>query len=352
MKRIIASLVLAAGLIFSGTLAHGVPSASASSVDGTPGYCDNTTLVTVLSIVSFYFTATPAAIFPCLGGHLEGVPYNCLLTNVDVNGNTTVHSYDYGMGGECSFTIRGAYDVNTKQASEKLSGDAGKISAIWTCSADPWIFQSGQAPTCVLVNAAADKDDGAFDFSHSTLPFSVQLLTDHDRFVLSAQLQNALNQKPATPAPSPLGHAIGTKLSEPCFACPDGPASNVPVQPDLSVSISGKTSLSSGMTAPYTITIKNQGAPLSGNPVVQLALAFGGKLQEYATSDTGAFTCTPGATINCTGHLDASGQATLTFQGWGSAAGTGSVQATVDPSQSLPDSNYSNNTQTLTVTIS
>jgi hypothetical protein len=106
------------------------------------------------------------------------------------------------------------------------------------------------------------------------------------------------------------------------------------------------------MTAVYTVTIKNQGAPLSGNPVLQLAIAFNGNLQYYATADTGAFACTPGATINCTGHLDSSGQATLTFQGYAKAAGSGTVQATVDPGQAIPDSNRGNNTQSLAVTIS
>ncbi len=336
---------------------------------------------TMLAILTIGGLLLPLAIGRPQVAHAES---DCLMGQVDVNGTASRHDYKFSLAcpdGPSTFRLQvaGEYDVNAKRATEKLTGDRGIVEAIWDqCTGDPWI---AAAPDCsrtnVFVQAAGETSTstgggscllveeivtvpGAFlgeltGVVIPTVPCSVQLLAPYEVDALNAQLQNALNQKPATPAPNPAAHPIDTKAgngTEPCFACPGGIAGIPSTRPDLAVTVAGKTSLYSGMMAVYTVTIKNQGAPLSGDPVVQVAIAFNGNLQYYATADTGAFTCTPGATINCTGHLDASGQATLIFQGYAKAAGSGTVQATVDPSQAIPDSNRSNNSQSLTVTVS
>ncbi len=346
MKPMMASLLLGLSLVISSTIAHPAQRASAD-----PFYCNSAPALAVTEVFTFGL-----GILACNDGlqAVSAIPSpSCPLSNVNVSGTASKHTYGYHFKCDAGsdVTVQAHFDITPLGGvgEETLSSFWGTATAHWACPEDPWISASSPAQlACVggiLSLTPGGPDPQNIDVANvQDGPLSVSVLSADARHTLATQLQNALNQQPANSGHVSLGQQVLTKV--------ENLPSPTPAQPDLSVSISGKTSLYSGMTAPYTITIKNLGAPLSGNPNIQIAIAFGGKLQEYATSDTSAFTCTPGATINCTGHLDASGEATLTFQGWASAAGTGSVQATVDPTQSLPDSNRGNNTQTLNVTVS
>jgi uncharacterized protein DUF11 len=318
MKRIIVSLALAVGLVLPSMTAAQPPAAHASA------FCD------------VFGEGFPGC------GVLHGVPtLYCSGDNIVANGTEQVHGYRFQLGcsnGQDFGSVSASFDSNKHVALEQMTINGQKQQGVWVCTFDPWI---NAQPDCY---EAITHGDGPAtpDYAHPDDPSSAAYLDNRSDFA-------AALKKATTPAPS--GSApLGTIRDRGTEVLPKG--SNSPTQPNLSLTVAGKTSLFNGMTAPYTITIKNQGAPLSDNPVVQLAIAFNGNLQYYSTVDTGAFTCTPGATINCTGHLDSSGQATLTFQGYAKAAGSGEVQATVDPSQALSDSNYGNNTQSLKVTIS
>lgn len=150
--------------------------------------------------------------------------------------------------------------------------------------------------------------------------------------------------------------------------------------PDLSLSMTeSATQVNSGATVNYTLTIRNTaitqrtcelnalnkpfcyneivaGGPVSGVQVTD-TLPTGATLQSY--SATSGFTCgAAGGTVNCTnGSLATSGVATitLTIQAPSLAAGGGNVSilnsATVNPSQSINERSYANNSASISAIV-
>src|SRR5689334_7323239 len=127
------------------------------------------------------------------------VAAGCPLTQVNVSATNggNGHRYDYVLSGDCkNVHITGGYDVTAKNDSETLSGGGRTITAVWTCSEDPWIYAGG-APSCTRIRASLSGNTQGVDtsaFSSASFPMSSTPLSDTHRHALYAQLQNAIKQ--------------------------------------------------------------------------------------------------------------------------------------------------------------
>jgi peptidoglycan hydrolase-like protein with peptidoglycan-binding domain len=184
MKRSLLSLVLATALLLPLVVGQ-PPPVSAGTVGGV-----------LCKIVSLGQGCQP------FGSAAEP---DCPITQVGASATATTHSYDYMLTAPCgAIHVLGMYDTTTKTATEELTSSEGKITVIWTCLDDPWVYPAGQMPAC-------DFKQRTITFANS-LPIptylqSVSPLSDLSRQTLNGQLQNAIKQLPPpnqAPAPAPI----------------------------------------------------------------------------------------------------------------------------------------------------
>lgn len=136
-----------------------------------------------------------------------------------------------------------------------------------------------------------------------------------------------------------------------------GTAAADALKPDFMVrKITGPATLIAGLSGTFTVTITNFG---NKSGPIELFLIFAGKLEQTGQirADAG-FSCEVGhdtginASVRCTGGQLAPNEATtVTIQGRGQNAGKGTLVATINPSQSLPEHDYDNNFRQFNVTI-
>jgi hypothetical protein len=171
MKRAVLSLATAIALLVSMATARPQPASASCGL--------------LVDILSFGVTAITDACAPF------GTSSNtCPLTQVGANATATTHSYDYVLTTPCSdIHVIGVYDTTTKTATEELSSSEGKITAIWTCLNDPWIYPAGQMPACNFNQRTITFPN---NFPTPTYLQSVTLLSDLSRQTLNGQLQNAI----------------------------------------------------------------------------------------------------------------------------------------------------------------
>jgi hypothetical protein len=345
MKRLILALLLVAGLAVPATALRPQP-ASADALCTFFGYIG---------------LCTP----------FGETPRDCSITQVVARGTAASHSYEYEpvCDDVVLFKVQANYSYTTGRAVEKLSsvrGPAWSIDALWACSDDPWIF-SGAAPICghatVQIKGNPGRvDDYFYGRIPAAFPFSANglLLTPALRHVLDAQLQNAIRIA-STPQAPDVAVIVSDEAARDadCLIC-DALKPAPPKDPiaDLAVvSIAGPTTRQAGLSATYTVTVKNEGDKAAP---VELVIVFAGKLDQ-----TGQIVPGPGAgacelrrdaginaAVRCTGGTLAPGQTTtVVVQGRGQSAGTGMLIATLNPSRAVTESDYANNLKQLNVTV-
>jgi hypothetical protein len=351
MKRTVISL-LVAGLVLSSVVAR--PAARASADGGTGCDVDLSVVVNILGIFPVY----------CGIGEDNATGPSCSLTNVDVGQNATSGAYDYQFDviDFCNMHVQGTYNPSTKLADEQLTGNnGGRVQASWICSDDPWSFLPGQTPSCQnrsLLTTNADGSTG--DAPSMTFPVSAQILTDFDRHVLNAQLQNAIKAVIAQQQEEQSARTIRHVGEAACIACANAAAAAaptaVPVLPDFAAHINGPTQLSQGFSATYEVVLANLGAKPTGQ--VQIEIQVTGSLRYLQMVQTPAgFDCLGTGPITCTGPLGGYGDAPAAtvadfqLQIQGAQTGTGSISASANPSGTIQESDTSNNAQTLAVTV-
>jgi hypothetical protein len=353
MKRIVTSVLMAAGLVLTSAMARPVPWASADTL-----HCD-----VGLSVVLNVLGVAPAA---CGLGLDPGTGTYCRLTNVDVNLEADSGAYGYqfdlidGTIGPCNMHVQGSYNPSTHLADEKLTG-SGRVEAIWLCSDDPWTFLPGQAPSCQNRSLLAVNADGtAPDLPNMTFPVSAQTLIDSDRHVLNAQLQNALNaydaQSKAAQTATTIGH-VSNSACVPCVTAAAAAQPAAPTLPDLAITaINGPKQVSQGFSYTYDVILSNLGAEPAGQ--VQVEIQVTGSLRYLQMLQTpNGFTCLGAGPIICTGPIGGNGDAPITtvadfqFQVQAAQVGVGSISADANPNNTTQESNTDNNAQTLAVTV-
>jgi hypothetical protein len=361
MKRIVTSLLIAAGVLFTSTVARPTPRVSAD-------LCDSTATEVVLGVVTVGYGLIACA----ADSQLPGVT-TCDITNVDVTADSTggvaQHHYQYEW---CSYKAIAAYRADTQEASEELTSETDSSKSVllrWTCAADPWTFPAGQMPHCTLEEIHPDQDLSKLDFLNSSieaLPLSAQLLTDQDRQMFDGQLQNALKALPPSISTSfrnsPTCAACGVvpidtsanpvSTSKTCLACVQTPA---PSLPDFTItSIIGNAQLTQGLSSTYDVILANLGAKPSGQVQVQIQVTGSLRYLQMAQTPAG-WTCLGNGTVTCTGPLGGVGAppTSVEFQLQVQAAqqGLGSISAYANPSNAIQESNENNNAQTLPVTV-
>jgi uncharacterized repeat protein (TIGR01451 family) len=123
---------------------------------------------------------------------------------------------------------------------------------------------------------------------------------------------------------------------------PPGPGSGTP---DLVTSIVAPSTVPAGNPITYTLVVGNQGTGNANNVNVVDTLPAG-LSSPSVTNTTSLFQCAiAGQTVTCNGgRIDAGADADITITGIAPASGTLTDQAVVDPFDTIPESNYNNNT--------
>ena len=129
---------------------------------------------------------------------------------------------------------------------------------------------------------------------------------------------------------------------------PPGPGSGTP---DLVTSIVAPSTVPAGGALTYTLVVGNQGTG-NANGITVVDTLPAGLSSPAVTNATSLFGCSiAGQTVTCTGgRIDAGATATITIAGT-AASGPLLDQAVVDPYDTIPESNYNNNTSQATTTI-
>jgi len=265
-----------------------------------------------------------------------GVAYpECKMTAVRVEGTPSRHkfSFDQVCQGVHGAHVEAAYDLGTGRAQESIRALSGEWSyrSQWNCASDPWIASGSVA--CGNPKMSSKGNPGTFDPNQITYPTSAGSLSAKSRHVLAAQLQNALNSSPAAP-PSPAPVEVPPAASG----------------PDLTViRIDGSETLQSGMSGTYTFIVGNIGDTSAS---LEVNILFAGTLQQIGqiSADSG-LNCVLGqgsgkvnANLGCSGGLlEPKRSATITVQAVGTAAGEGSIIASINNSRSLAEADYGNN---------
>jgi CARDB len=284
------------------------------------------------------------------------------MSNVDVTADNSsgavIHRYSYDDSG---YQIQAVYHPDSQLAEEDITVQDQPTSEVllsWRgCSVDPWTFPPGQMPQCTLFKISPDQDVTNLDFDNEPIPFSAQLLSDQDRHVLDAQLQDALKALPSLAT-----QIRPTPRASTCAACviagelTPTPAP-IPVLPDFSVTrISGPTQLGQGLSATYEVVLANLGAKSSSQVQIQIQVSGSLRYLQMVQTPT-SFACTGTGPITCTGPLGGNGDppattvANFQIQAQGAQAGLGSISAYANPSGAIQESNPNNNAQTLAVTV-
>jgi uncharacterized repeat protein (TIGR01451 family) len=132
---------------------------------------------------------------------------------------------------------------------------------------------------------------------------------------------------------------------------PPGPGSGTP---DLVTSIVAPSTAPAGAPLTYTLVVGNQGTGNANNiNVVDTLPANLGSPSVTSTTPTSLFQCgISGQTVTCTGgRIDAGADADITITGTAPASGTLTDLAVVDPFDTIPESNYNNNTSEAQTTV-
>ena len=130
---------------------------------------------------------------------------------------------------------------------------------------------------------------------------------------------------------------------------PPGPGSGIP---DLVTSIVAPATVPAGVPLTYTLVVGNPGTGNANNVNVVDTLPAG-LGSPAVTNATSLFGCSvSGETVNCSGgRIDAGADATITITGTAPASGTLTDLANVDPYDTIPESNYNNNTSQALTTV-
>jgi hypothetical protein len=135
----------------------------------------------------------------------------CLYMNEGhVTGTTQLHSYGYtlsgcdplpGVGEGARLTAEGAYNVQTREAAERLRSSDGRLllRSTWSCSRDPWITSVGDF-SCRHVATTSNVEGWPL----GGLPSSVWVMHERHQQYLKAKLDEALRAPPPPPPPPPL----------------------------------------------------------------------------------------------------------------------------------------------------
>jgi hypothetical protein len=199
-------------------------------------------------------------------------PITCDITQVGASASNSGngHGYDYILTGDSCQYAAGAhviagYDVNTKEAKEKADYNGALLSAVWTCSSDPWIFPSGQTPQCVRISSNVSGDTAQInmsDYINATVPVSAGVLTDISRQALNGQLQNAIKAAARPPATSTTPNPVPTPTPT-NQRCSGSACQVLPETQPTSTSLAAPTDVSGTLTATRTRIVLAWG-PVSG----------------------------------------------------------------------------------------
>jgi hypothetical protein len=103
-----------------------------------------------------------------------------------------VHEHGGNSGDPPSYTrdyptahVRAGFSQTSHSASERLDDGVSTLQVSWICTADPWTANT--QPNCAFGTASTKPiDEGLFDLSHSTYPFSAAYLDADSQSRLSA----------------------------------------------------------------------------------------------------------------------------------------------------------------------
>jgi hypothetical protein len=288
-------------------------------------------------------------------------PPSCTLGSVDVSASANRHTYKYDLNCDdnSSYHAEAAYDPAQQLAQERLVGTSYPfaVDAVWSCATDPWIAQT--AVQCTFTQGTSSNLAGAFGYLFSQFsagaggyPLTPSYIDAYSRHALAAQLQNAINRL-QTPAPQPAPDSIVvTKV-------PGARTVNVePFSPTadlVAVGISGPGMLVQGTNQTYTATIRNDGVAVNGRVEVVISLVAPLVYLVGAVDPGAGFVCDAApfsSTIHCGGGTLAQGQsATIAFHAFASTAGNAKLLLSINPNNSVAESNTDNNSAALDVTI-
>ena len=229
---------------------------------------------------------------------------------------------------------QGTYEVGGLAPNTSYCFSLRSFNADTTDTNDQFSPWSGDSCTNTLASPASPAGAAA--------PASAAGPTLRDPTVLGVQ----------PPAPGSSEQAVQTEKQTVSTAPQAGPT-----KPDLvAVSIIGPTSVSNGINAVYTATIRNDGTATNGN--VEVVVSFEDALQAWdSIQQSIGLSCTQGSgydvnKFTCEGGTLAAGQtATLQFRAHAASTGSGTIRVSLNPTRVVAEDNLSNNVQSLQVTV-
>jgi CARDB len=326
---------------------------------------------------------------------------SCGMTDVNVTATRTDDHFQYSYG--CYFfgsgfpirvfaDVTADYDKTTQTASESIHAryHGEEYTSTWSCTSDPWVNEDQSTDPCTgpphfyhltgdpqyedlidfwncyfgnpavadwVLGSSGPECSGYSGTPPGNEPLSVpeDLGLEPQLHVLAAQLQNAINALPPPPQTSIRNAAT-------CAACIiagelNSSSGAAAALPDFSITrISGPQQLSKGSSGTYDVVLANLGAKPSQQ--VQVEIQVNGSLSYLQMTQTpSGFDCLGNGPIICTGPLGGSGDplsatvANFQLQIQGSQAGLGSISATANPSGAIQESDTTNDSKTLAVTV-
>jgi hypothetical protein len=326
---------------------------------------------------------------------------SCGMTDVNVTATRTDDHFQYSYG--CYFfgsgfpirvfaDVTADYDKTTQTASESIHAryHGEEYTSTWNCTSDPWADEDQSTDPCTIpphfYHLTGDPQyEDLIDFwscysgvgvpdwvlgnsgpecpGYSGTPPGIEPSSVPDEIgqepslhVLAAQLQNAINALPPSPQTS-------IRNATTCAACiiagelNSSSSGAAPALPDFSITrISGPQQLSQGFSGTYDVVLANLGAKPSQQVQIEIQVSGALSYQQMAQTPTG-FDCLGNVPIVCTGPLGGSSDPPITtsadfqLQIQGSQAGLGSISATANPSGAIQESDTTNDSKTLAVTV-
>lgn len=132
----------------------------------------------------------------------EAPTSGCLIGDVGatakIDANGLSHGYNYRLANECGdIRVQAGYAFKGGEAAERLEGGGRTVRASWYCSDDPWIYPSGQPPSCsrIAISVTGPNADAyADEVLTATFPLSAGVLAPISRQALTGQVGNAEKQ--------------------------------------------------------------------------------------------------------------------------------------------------------------
>jgi hypothetical protein len=309
-------------------------------------------LLAAVLVASLLLLAAP----PARAQFTAAMPDCTGMGSVKVDGSSSRHKYSFALICDTlSSNVQAAYDHGTGKASEKLTGDGWSYTSQWNCADDPWV---AAVPVACGNPKIAMKGIVALGQMAATLgyPLSAYSLSDQNRHVLAAQLNNALNMAPSAAPPSSVKNdKLLQKVQGPDRSKVLKQAS---AAADLTVvRIDGPTTLAAGESATFSFIVGNIG---DANATVEVNLLFAGSLMQTGqvsadsglSCDTAPSSGKVNSNLHCTGaQLTPQRSATITVHAVGMNPGPGALIASINNSRSLSERNYDNNTGRRDVTV-